>query len=675
MSWLLIVALKNAVLVLPLAVCALAAGRWARRPALAHLLWALVLVKLLTPPLVNVPVGWKLDFESLIGNSTDAPADIATAAVDQKPAAQASSPREARRAKAARRPGESIRSRGKLPASWHTAESPAEGPAARWRALLSAVSQITWANAAVALWLGGSLAIAAMVAVRGWRFCRYVDRAERRDPGLAVRAAELAHAAGVAVAPRVVVVEAIVSPMLWGLGRNARIVFPARLAGRLSPAKLDALLLHELAHFARGDHWVRAVELAAFVLFWWHPVVWLARREIEAAQEECCDAWVVEHQSGTRHTYAEAILTTIDFLCERPPALPPAACGLGHADVIRLRLTQIMKGESPARLSRALQAALLAIGLAISPMQPALWAISSPAIGPSSTDAQTVPAVSPNRFSTQTRRQPVRRRMPGDRRSVRATAPAAVAARRLPLTPPAALWAAADSPDGKYRLEARSGRRTTLASLGSEFRLDLSSHRITCASFAPDSRTFATGHEDRVVRLWDAETGGLLRSFRGSQAPIVSVHVSFDGKLAAGAEDGSVQAWDLTSGDLLAQLPPGDAPVNCVRWSKRGDRLAIGVGAWSQRDEARLLIWAPQESVLVAEQPLDEPVGALGWLGDDEALIAAAWNGDAIVWSTTTSEMVGSLQMDKDKVSAAAWSADCPLVSSQFAERFGRRAE
>src|SRR5688500_6422674 len=36
MSWLLIVGLKNAVLVLPLAVLALAAGRWARRPALAH---------------------------------------------------------------------------------------------------------------------------------------------------------------------------------------------------------------------------------------------------------------------------------------------------------------------------------------------------------------------------------------------------------------------------------------------------------------------------------------------------------------------------------------------------------------------------------------------------------------------------------------------------------------
>src|SRR6266536_2620515 len=30
---------------------------WLRRPAVAHVLWVLVLVKLVTPPLVNVPLG------------------------------------------------------------------------------------------------------------------------------------------------------------------------------------------------------------------------------------------------------------------------------------------------------------------------------------------------------------------------------------------------------------------------------------------------------------------------------------------------------------------------------------------------------------------------------------------------------------------------------------------
>src|SRR4051812_46548084 len=38
------------------AVVALAVGRWAHRPAVAHVLWLLVLLKLLTPPLVTIPI-------------------------------------------------------------------------------------------------------------------------------------------------------------------------------------------------------------------------------------------------------------------------------------------------------------------------------------------------------------------------------------------------------------------------------------------------------------------------------------------------------------------------------------------------------------------------------------------------------------------------------------------
>src|SRR5205085_2360482 len=72
-----------------------------------------------------------------------------------------------------------------------------------------------------------------------------------------------------------------------------RVLLPAALWARLSEAQRDALLLHELAHLRRGDHWVRRLELAVLGLYWWLPTVWWARREIQRAEEECCDAWVV----------------------------------------------------------------------------------------------------------------------------------------------------------------------------------------------------------------------------------------------------------------------------------------------------------------------------------------------------------------------------------------------
>src|SRR5438132_10963338 len=61
MAWLISMTLTNAVLATLLALVAFAASRLVRSPALTHLLWVVVLLKLITPPLVQVPIGWKLE--------------------------------------------------------------------------------------------------------------------------------------------------------------------------------------------------------------------------------------------------------------------------------------------------------------------------------------------------------------------------------------------------------------------------------------------------------------------------------------------------------------------------------------------------------------------------------------------------------------------------------------
>ena len=41
------------------------------------------------------------------------------------------------------------------------------------------------------------------------------------------------------------------------------------------------------------------------------------------------------------------------------------------------------------------------------------------------------------------------------------------------------------------------------------------SHGVWSVAFAPDGLTLASGGVDRLVRMWDIETGRLLRSLRG----------------------------------------------------------------------------------------------------------------------------------------------------------------
>src|SRR5439155_10808699 len=84
---------------------------------------------------------------------------------------------------------------------------------------------------------------------------------------------------------------------------------------------------------------------------WWHPVVWWARRELGEAEEQCCDAWVLWAMPGASRRYALALVETLDFLSEARPALPVAASGLGQVHDLRRRLTMIMRGTTPRRLS------------------------------------------------------------------------------------------------------------------------------------------------------------------------------------------------------------------------------------------------------------------------------------------------------------------------------------
>src|SRR6476660_3793332 len=76
------------------------------------------------------------------------------------------------------------------------------------------------------------------------------------------------------------------------------------------------------------------------------------------------------------------------------------------------------------------------------------------------------------------------------------------------------------------------------------------SHGVWSVAFAPDSLTLASGGVDRLVRLWDIETGRLLRSLRGHTADIRSVVFTPDGQtLTTAREDRTIRVWNPNTGE------------------------------------------------------------------------------------------------------------------------------
>src|SRR5262249_36239061 len=89
------------------------------------------------------------------------------------------------------------------------------------------------------------------------------------------------------------------------------------------------------------------------------------------AEEQCCDAWVVWALPGAARSYAAALVETVAFLsgCR---SLPAGASGAGQVPVLKRRLTMILRGTTPRRLTWPGLLALLGVGALLWPRAPVL---------------------------------------------------------------------------------------------------------------------------------------------------------------------------------------------------------------------------------------------------------------------------------------------------------------
>ena len=366
------IALINAVTVLPLALLAWVVSRLARRPALTHALWVLVLLKFITPPLFNLPVTIEMPVAD-VGHVFNVPV----------PQPESESVRHDNSVAV----NDAVTDASTLPSALTPVEKspPVRVERARPSFLTSTLKTCStiWSrrpdlrSMLLTGWLAGVALWMTLQIVRAVRFQRRVLRGAMPNSELQQQTQQLAAALQLRSVPRVLIVNATVSPMLWGCGSRARLLFPSDLVERLDDNARATLVTHELAHFARGDHWVRLLELFVTGLFWWHPVVWFARQQIEQSEEVCCDAWVVGQFPNAPRQYAEALLDTIDFLCESRQPLPPVACGLGQPNFLRRRLTQIMRGASPKAMSHRARCAVALVAALLLPLQPFVFGSAS----------------------------------------------------------------------------------------------------------------------------------------------------------------------------------------------------------------------------------------------------------------------------------------------------------
>jgi len=113
-------------------------------------------------------------------------------------------------------------------------------------------------------------------------------------------------------------------PMCIGTLRPV-ILMPVGALMSLSPAQVEAILAHELAHIQRNDYWLNLVQSLIEVLFYFNPAVWWVSAQIRVERENCCDDIAVELCQNDLE-YARALLG-LQEISKGSPALAIAFSG------------------------------------------------------------------------------------------------------------------------------------------------------------------------------------------------------------------------------------------------------------------------------------------------------------------------------------------------------------
>ncbi len=152
---------------------------------------------------------------------------------------------------------------------------------------------IAWGELLELLFAAGACAQLLLLA-RGAQSWRKIRR-RAVEPPLKIGALEsiraFAPASGV---PPVLVSDDVTVPVLVGSLRPVIILPRDALAG--PDAAIEMMLCHEIAHFRRGDALLLPLHWLLRILYWWHPLAWLALARLRREREIACDDLVLSRQ-------------------------------------------------------------------------------------------------------------------------------------------------------------------------------------------------------------------------------------------------------------------------------------------------------------------------------------------------------------------------------------------
>lgn len=182
-------------------------------------------------------------------------------------------------------------------------------------------------------------------------------------------------------------------------------------------------------------------------------------------------------------------------------------------------------------------------------------------------------------------------------------------------------------------------------------RTELRGHEgpVWSVAFAPDSKTVATGSDDKSIRLWDTRDGQEKTILRGQDNyAIGTVVFAHSGKFLVSIDyAGALHVWDVASGKEGPPLPPHTGSSRRMALAPDDKTLAIG-------NAQNVELWdLKSRTVRQSLQGHKNTVGPVAFAPDGRTLASGDNGGHVILWDLQTGNKRAELQ--GDSIRMAPW--------------------